>query len=193
MFDSTIAMEARSHFLSSAARLYNTTSPSTSAHLMAERLELDSTLEKKQKPNPAPCCSACGTIQILGITSRKTTRSHRKSTRASKAPRPTTKILESLKSQKSGFLSGSLETEIVEECLTCRKNTVHPLPNDSKPRRLITGQSITPQGQESTGMDRTSRNRIRKKRPNDLLAKSLEEEKAKKNKELDLMDFMRAA
>ncbi|MCJ1327067.1 hypothetical protein MMC10_003733 [Thelotrema lepadinum] len=186
-------MDIRSRYLSSAARLYSTTSPSTSAHLMSERLELDSTSEKKPKPDSAPICLACGTILIPGLTSRKTTKSHRKPTKQLQEGLQATETPLGTKIKKSKVSRGPLETVIVEECLACWRSVIHPLPAAQKRPRGVIERSQGVTGQGSLGMEKGSRSRSRKKRPTGLLDKAKEEEeKAKAERGFDLMDFMRA-
>ena len=198
VFPSYSIMEARSHYLSSASRLIRTTSPSTSAHLMSERIELDSLQEKKPKPDPVPCCLACGTILIPGLTSRKTTRSRRKPTKQPKEGLQTTKPTTSAQKKKDSASKGPLETVVVEECLACWRVVIHPLPAAAEARdRRVTERSQGVGGLGSVVAEQGgSRSRSRKKWPAGLLDRMKEEEekakaKAKADRGFDLMDFMR--
>ena len=163
---------------------------------MSERIELDSMLEKKPKPDPAPCCLACGTILIPGLTSRKTTRSRRKPTKRLEEDLGTAKIPFSAKSKKESTSRGPLKTVVVEECLTCWRVIIHHLPAaEVKPDGVIQ-RSQGARGHGSVGAEQGgSRSRSRKKRPAGLLVRVKEAEekaKAKAERGFDLMDFMRA-
>ena len=183
-------MEARAKFLASAARHYATSSPSTSAHLMLHRMELeDITSKPKRKDDPTPYCRACGTILVPGWTSRKVMIS----TRQSKKPRPTS----DRKTHDSSAKDAPLESTMEEECMACRRVIRTPVPR--KPRLqpvkgLRQGSSTDMRAGLDAGALQSAQGRNRKRRLKALLVKSKEEEAARaaSTPNLDLMDLMRA-
>ena len=155
---------------------------------MAERSELDSTTEKKVKPDPAPHCHACGTFLIPGITCKKTTRSRRKQHPALSKSATKVEPLSGSASRKVTPPRGPLETVVVEECLACYRSTVHVLPATTRYRSVTDSGVVDKGGHASKQLP--SRNR--KKRPRDLQSKmKADEEKAKASRGMDLMDFLK--
>ncbi|KAI4156518.1 MAG: hypothetical protein LQ340_000219 [Diploschistes diacapsis] len=191
-------VEARTRFLSTAARIYATTSPSTSAHLMAERLELCSSLDKKPKPDPAAACQACGTLLVTGLTSRKYTKSRQTSKETTAHDRTAAETSVKARSQGRKLQRGPLEKLLIEECLGCRRETVHPLPTKSRVRNARPyhtseanmSSTVITESEKQTKRSASFRSRKKRQKGGLLAMAKAEDDKAKAERSLDLMDFM---
>ena len=185
-FPSIRDMNLRKTYLNNASRYLLSESLSSSAYIMAQNLEVSGT-QHPQKP--ASICQTCGTILVPGFTSRRSTQSRR----AAASPRFIVK-------GKSSKQVSPLITELLEECLTCRRSTkidlplVKPIRAKRHPIALkhVDGGKQQDAGQPEVTPSAQASNRKRKKHKGLLRRSQEESEQAKSDSGLNLMDFMKA-
>jgi RNAse P Rpr2/Rpp21/SNM1 subunit domain len=169
-------------FLESSSQYLAASTPSTSAHLMTERLALLSEDEQKQKDILRHnVCSACGTATTLGWTA--TTARQTRSTRRQ--------------------VGGRKERIIVCVCLVCHRESVTTLPVAPKAVKTAQAKSMEPMSSrmevrtsptisekiENASNKRRAKTRKEKSGLQALLNKSKQITTASST--LDLMDFMK--
>jgi ribonuclease MRP protein subunit SNM1 len=173
-------------FLEKSSRYLAGFSPSTSAHLMTERLALMSENERTStKLLRHNVCSACGTLIALGWTATTARRQQR--------PRSTT--------QQHGARK---ERKVTHVCLVCHRETVTVLPMVPPAVKTAQANSIEPMSSklelrtpsrisetaDKTSSKRRARTRKEKSGLQALLNKS--KQTPASSSTLDLMDFQRA-
>jgi hypothetical protein len=124
-------MDSRSTYLKTASRYLFTHSPTTSAHLMSEHINLLTNAPSNSKfpsalakpSNTTPTCLSCGTILVPGLTSRKSISSIRpKASNAKDVPQNPSR------NHKPKRLSSTRHKSILlEECMACHRVTRHEL------------------------------------------------------------------
>jgi len=117
-------VEAKLKFLDTSARLYSSTAPVTSAHLMLQHnLEAASNSRLLRKGGSVASCKGCGTILVPGWTSRTSI----VSMGASEQPVSRTKTAK--KRRRDTVMS--LEKAVRTDCLVCHRYEEVPLPSSS--------------------------------------------------------------
>jgi hypothetical protein len=168
-------------FLEKSSYTLAISSPSTSAHLMTERLSLMPENEREHTNFLRhDVCGACGTVTTLGWTAttprtRSTRRQH----------------------------EGRRERKVIRVCLVCHRETVNALPTAPKAVKIAQTQSMDPSSSrlelgtpptvsdvaEKTSSKRRARTRKEKSGLQALLNKS--KQSTNSSSTLDLMDFMK--
>lgn len=118
----TAALHARLRFLQASAHLYSTSDPATSAHLMLEHSIVASSTDNPARglAKSSLACTACGTIEIPGWTSRTTIVDPNKTDRTSSK--------RGKKTRRETPEPCVSEKQVVVECLTCRRTVTTRLP-----------------------------------------------------------------
>lgn len=176
----------RKIYLNNASRYLLSESLSSSAHIMAQNLKLSGNQDPQKS---STICQVCGTILVPGFTSRRSTKSRRAAGGTGS----------NVKGKSSKQVS-PLITELLQECLTCRRSTKIDLPpiKPIRAKRLpvalqhADGGKQQDVGQTKATLSTQAPNRKRKKHKGLLKRSQEESERAKSDSGLDLMDFMKA-
>ena len=173
-------------FLENSSRYLAVSSPTTSAHLMTERLALNSNGERAStKALRGNVCNACGTLIILGWNAMMGQRQQTTSTATQKQIR---------KSRR----------KLIQVCRVCLRETVNALaviPNPVKATQPRSSASMTsnqateaPRGASKGAEKASSKQRAKARKEKSGLQALLNKSKqdSATSSTLDLMDFMKA-
>ena len=184
-------MDARAHFLSSAALSYATIAPATAAHLMSRCHELPESESGNLTPSTSMiACSACGCIDTPGWTSHRELRKSG-SPRAMQSTRKVSQIT-------AGHITPKMLTKLTgttkvlkTECLMCGRTAKTSVPCKERIKKPLKVEDSRGQEQVSgPSLRREKRSKTRNKSGlQAILAKSKASATAAPG--LDLMDLMR--
>jgi hypothetical protein len=178
-------------FLENSSRYLAISSPSTSAHLMTERIALSSTTDNEHatvKGLRDGVCNACGTLTVLGWN---TTIKHGQKLRSNTTQKPMRKR----------------QRRVIQVCRVCHRDTITTLDvkvNAVKGSQPTSGPSTTskhsveaPASTMNKVAEKTSRKQRAKAKKDTsglqaLLNKSKQTSASSSSFKLDLMDFMKA-
>jgi hypothetical protein len=176
-------------FLENSSRYLAISSPSTSAHLMTERIALSATDNERAaaKGLPDNVCNACGTLMILGWN---TSMGHGQKPCSNTTQRPIRKR----------------QRRLIQVCRVCHRDTVTTLGvkvNAVKGGQPTSGPSTTSKhsveapatmnkGAEKTSSKQRAKARKETSGLQALLNKSKQTSASSSSFKLDLMDFMKA-
>jgi hypothetical protein len=178
-----MAQNLRDAFLDRAACFTATGSPSTSAHLMAEKLDsLGASHTAAGLKLRATCCLACGRLFVPGWTA----------TTEQKATPPTTPVRER---------RGHATKKITHTCHSCHRNTTTAIqqPRKVKSDRLLPAKSapLDTLLKEQIPSRSTAKQRAKERKSKQglqtLLSSRSKQKSGASSSSLDLMDFMKAS